>query len=91
MRRLNTLASLVKLAIFAIVFMFLVVMIIKVLGASAKFFVYFFCIPVAVLMSIFGFILLVLALADVVNYYGLKWKHRERQYRARREQQKIEL
>ncbi len=83
MRRLSILTSLVKLAIFAIVFLLLVVMIIKVLGASAKFFVYFFCIPVTVLMAIFGFILLILALADVVNYYALKWKHRDRQYRQR--------
>ena len=89
MQRLSTLAFLITLAIFATLFMFLMALIVYVLGPSAKIFVYAFCIPVAAVMVLFGLILLVLALADAIHFYTMKWRHQERryqtQYRARRD------
>jgi len=86
MQRLSTLAFLITLAIFATLFMFLMALIVYVLGPSAKIFVYAFCIPVAAVMVLFGLILLVLALADAIHFYTMKWRYRERQYRTRRDQ-----
>ena len=90
MQRLSTLAFLITLAIFATVFMFLIALIVYVLGPSAKIFVYAFCMPIAAVMVLFGLILLVLALADAIHFYTMKWRYRERQYqtlnRARRDQ-----
>ena len=80
MRRLSTLAFLITLAIFATLFMFLMALIVYVLGPSAKIFVYAFCIPVAAVMLLFGLIMLVLALADAIHFYTMKWRYRERQY-----------
>lgn len=80
MQRLSTLAFLITLALFVTLFMFLMALIVYVLGPSAKIFVYAFCIPAASIMVLFGLILLVLALADAIHFYTMKWKHRERQY-----------
>ena len=82
MQRLSTLAFLITLAIFATIFMFLMTLIVYVLGSSAKIFVYTFCIPIAVVMVLFGLILLVLALADAIHFYTTKWRYRELQYEA---------
>ncbi len=85
MQRFSTLAFLITLAIFVTLFMFLIALIVYVLGPYAKIFVYVFCIPVAAVMVLFGLILLVLALADVIHFYAVKWRHREHQYRIMRD------
>jgi hypothetical protein len=83
MQRLSTLAFLITLTIFSTTFMFLMALIVYVLGPSAKIFVYAFCIPVATVMVLFGLILLVLALADAIHFFTMKWRHREHQYQTR--------
>jgi hypothetical protein len=87
MQRLSSLSFIVSLVVFATLFMFLMIVIVEVLGASAWIVVYLICIPLVVALVIFGLILLTLALTDVLHFYTTKWRHRESQYQTRRNEQ----
>jgi len=91
MDRLSTIASLVALAIFATVFMFLTALIFSVLGPAAIYFVWFVCVPVECILLCFGLVVMVVTLSNTLYSLKLRRKDEEHLYQVLGERREIDL